>query len=410
MIKKPNVYFFNPTCELAVANGSFSYMPPELLLQMESELAILPFILATENDFVLTENIPSVEFVQKLREAGFTVPEFRSLNNLKNSMIDEFESILPWGWSPAAHFKLQNLKEKCSDKFKNSSIFNWLPKHKFLYERATSLNLLNKMLEDDPPGFFIEKSLTGAKVSETEEIEQLLNKHHSLVIKAPLSSSGRGVQIIRRKSLNQSNKQWISGILKQQNYVIAEPYLDKLLDLSFQFRITSGSELNYLGFTIFETNPNGQYKSSLIKPDLRKILPDSDAFELEEMINISAKPVIKALSSSDYAKYHRGFLGVDALIFRQKNKFKIQPCIEINSRMTMGLLSMYCGNQIHPKASGKLELYYGKSGNYSEFVSNQEALYKPEFQDGKIRSGFLSITEPLPAQKFGAYILLDSTI
>ncbi len=403
---EPILFYFNPTCELAIANGSFSYMPPSLLQQMERELAMLPFVFGTENDYVLIENPPSENFIRKLKSAGFTVPKFLTVNDLENLPAPGIESIHPWGWSPAAHYKLRKLKERCGEEFKRSPVFNWTPEHKSLFERATSLNLLGKILENHPPEFFIDKSLTGIKITQTEEIEPLLKKHSALVIKAPLSSSGRGVQFIRREILSQSNRQWISGVLKQQNYLIAEPLLEKVMDISFHFQITPDSSLNYLGYSVFETSSNGQYKASLIRPDLKKILPWTDVGLLEEMLTTAAEFVLETLTNSGYHRLHRGFLGVDALVFRHQDKLKIQPCIEVNSRMNMGVLSMFCEKQIHPESSGKFELYYGKAGDYCNFAAVQEARNQPRLQDGKNFSGFYSLTEPSDNQRFGAYISL----
>ena len=99
-----NVFYFNPTCELAVANGSFSYQPPLLLQEMENDLSILPFVFCTENVFVLTEASPSTVFLQKLEKFGFELPQFCSLAELESLPDGSFEAIYPWGWSPATHF------------------------------------------------------------------------------------------------------------------------------------------------------------------------------------------------------------------------------------------------------------------------------------------------------------------
>ena len=331
-----NVYYFNPTCELAVANGSFSYQPPLLLQEMERDLSILPFAFCTENDFVLAENQPTADFQQKMRMAGFALPQFCSLAELEALPNGSIDAIYPWGWSPAAHFKLKNLKEKCSVKFRESPVFNWREEHKLLFERSTSLDFLKGILANNAPDWFIKKEMTGSKATTCEEIDLILRDHSPLVLKAPMSSSGRGIQIIRNTKLNTSNKQWISGVLKQQSYLIAEPHLEKLIDLSFQFRVLSDSKIEYLGFSIFETNSNGQYRGTLIHPDLKKIAPDENASELMEMISATAKIMSKALEGSNYAHCHRGFLGVDAMIFKHQKDLLMQPCIEINSRMNMG--------------------------------------------------------------------------
>lgn len=402
---KANVFYFNPTCELAVANGSFSYMPPLLLQEMERDLATLPFVFATKTDFVLTDDAPSEEFKRQLIEAGFELPAFCSLAELESLPTNSFNAIYPWGWSPAAHFKLRNLKEKCGEEFKASPAFNWTNEHKMLFERSTSLDFLMDLLDKYPHDGFIDRSMIGVRVSYTEEIESLLLKNRALVLKAPLSSSGRGIQIIRKEVLNNSNKQWISGVLKQQNYLIAEPFLDKLIDFSFQFNFGK-SGIDYLGTSFFETNTNGQYQATLIRPDLKQMLAGIELQKLETRINAIGTSILEALRDSAYAQLHRGYLGVDAMIFNHQNQIRIQPCIEINCRMNMGILSMVTATNIHAGSTGYFRLFYGQQGKYERFATNQNQLNPWKVYDGKPYSGFLPLVEPSPQKKFGAYISL----
>ncbi len=402
-----NVYYFNSTCELAVANGSFSYQAPLLLREMEQDLAILPFVFASEDDFVLTESKPSVEFQETLKQAGFSLPKFRSMSELEAMPDGSFNAIFPWGWSPAAHFKLKSLKEKCVAGFKASPVFTWNDTHKLLFERSTSLDFLRNLLNGNPPDWFVPKELIGQKVSCFDEIELLLVKQTPLVLKAPLSSSGRGIQMIRKPNLNNANKQWISGILKQQNYLIAEPFLEKITDLSFQFLIKSESEIEYLGHSVFTTNTNGQYQGTLIHSDLQKIVPGADS-DFYGMIQSTAEILANALKRSAFSQSYQGFLGIDAMIFRQENRLKIQPCIEINCRMNMGILALRIEKIIHPETTGKFELFYGKPGEFRSFANERKKHWPPEFRDGKLYSGFLPLVEPCDQNKFGAYISLGT--
>ena len=401
-----NIYYFNPTCELAVANGSFSYQPPLLLQEMERDLSILPFVFCRENDFVLTENPPSADFLQILADAGFRLPKFCRLADLESLPVGSFDAIYPWGWSPAAHFKLKTLKDKCSEAFKTSPVFNWTPEYKLLFERSTSLDFLTGILNDNPPDWFISKEMVGKKVTNCDEIDLLLKKHSPLVLKAPMSSSGRGIQIIRKTILNTSNRQWISGVLKQQNYLIAEPYLEKLMDLSFQFKILSGSEIEYLGYSIFETNSNGQYCGTFVHPNLGKFIREKSVPELEIRIEETAKVLKSAVEKSAYATGHRGFLGVDALVFGNEDSLIMQPCIEVNSRINMGVLTMFAEQKIQPDSTGKFELFFGQIKEYSDFVIGQSRLNPLKLKSGKCYSGFLPLVEPTQRNKFGAYISL----
>lgn len=403
-----SVYYFNPTCELAVANGSFSYMPPRLLREFEQDCSALPFVFGTCSDYILTEKKPSPEFIRKLSDAGFEMPEFCSLEELHSFTTTSFDALIPWGWSPAAHFKLKELKDKCALPFVESPVFNWTDRHAALYERVTSLCFLKRFLEENPFDFYIEQSMTGTKVTTIKEIENLLDKKRPLVLKAPLSSSGRGIQIIRKQALNTSNKQWISGILNQQTYLIAEPYLDKVTDLSFQFRITDQGNPEYLGYSVFETNTNGQYKSTLIHPRIGTSHFSEVDKDIELLIELSANRLAEALKDSIYTQLHRGFLGIDAMIYKDYEGLKMQPCIEINSRMNMGILTMHIEKNIDQETTGKYELFYGTRGEFLQFATNSEYEHPLKMKNGKLSSGFLPLVEPDGEKQFGAYILLET--
>lgn len=403
-----DVFYFNPTCELAVANGSFSYMPPQLLRKFEQDCSTLPFVFATSSDFVLTDNKPSPDFLKTWIDAGFELPEFCCLKDLNYRTTTSLETIFPWGWSPAAHFILKELKEKCSMPFQKSPVYKWTEKQTTLYERITSLHFLRKFLDENSFDFFIKKAMTGTKVTRIEEIEGLIEKKYSLVLKAPLSSSGRGIQIIRKSTLNASNRQWITGILNQQAYLIAEPFLDKIADLSFQFSISDNGQCEYLGYSVFETNTNGQYKCTLIHPEIgnsgfSEILKDTAT-----IIGITAVRLGEALKDSVYTNLHRGFLGIDAMIYRDDEGLKMQPCIEINSRMNMGILTMQIEKKIVDETSGKYELFYGPCGGFQDFATKMANENPLKIVNGKLSSGFLPLVEPDRDKQFGAYIILES--
>lgn len=400
-----DVFYFNPTCELAVANGSFSYMPPQLLRDFEKDCSVLPFVFGTSSDFVLTEKKPSTEFINRLTDAGFELPDFCSLEELISKKTD---SIIPWGWSPAAHFILKDLKAQCSPKFRESPVFTWTEEYKTLYERATSLRFLNDFLAQNPLDFFIENEMTGLIIANLEEIENLLKRQIPLVLKAPMSSSGRGIQIIRKPVLNASNRQWISGVLNQQKYLIAEPFLDKIVDFSFQFKISNTGEPEYLGYSVFETNSNGQYKSTFIHPGIEKHGSSEIYVQTEEMISGTAVRLKEALRHTVYTELHRGFLGIDAMIYRGKKGLKIQPCIEINSRMNMGILTMLIEKRIEESTTGKFELFYGSHGDFQRFATEKTQEQPLKMRNGKLSSGFLSLVEPAEEKQFGAYIILGT--
>lgn len=397
-----NIYYFNPTCELAVANGSFSYQPPLLLQQMEHDLSILPFVFCSSNDFVLTGNKPSAIFTEMLRKYGFELPQFYSISELEALPNGSFAKIFPWGWSPASHHKLSRLKEKCSPEFRESPVYKWQEIHKKLYERSTSLSLLHKVIKLSNDQCIINTELTGKKCFSINETEIQLKKHKQLVIKAPLSSSGRGIQMIRKPELDSAKKQWISGILKQQQYVVAEPFLNKVTDFSFQFNIRSESDIEYLGISFFDTNSNGQYQKTYLNTDLTS-LNDNPT---RESLKSAAQVVLATLKKSVYGLLYRGFIGIDGMICRNENRVFIQPVVEVNCRFNMGILAKFLESKIHPDSKGKFELFYGTPGQFSSFANQMTCQNQLILKDGKIQSGFLPLTDGDKLSKYGAYILV----
>ena len=395
---------------MAVANGSFSYQPPLLLQQMESDLATLPMFFGDSGDTIISENKPSTKFLNNLHSMGFEIPNFQSLSEAEVLHDNSLEEIYPWGWSPAAHFILKNLKEKCSQKFKNRPNSEWTDTHRRLYERSTALRFLQDLLQNTLTSKFVELHQTGQIVQSISDIENLLTTNNPLVLKAPMSSSGRGVQIIRKSMLNNSNKQWFAGILKQQKYLIAEPYIDKISDLSFQFRINSEQDIDFLGTSFFETNSNGQYQCTLLNPVFGNLFPGRDK-ELTELLEFTAHLLLIALKGTIYAQLHRGFIGIDAMIFQENDGLKIQPCIEVNCRMNMGILALQIQQRIHPEASGKFELMYNKNRILPVFrmkTKKTKETNNPVYREGKLFEGFVLLAEANEQSKFGAYISLGT--
>ena len=110
-----------------------------------------------------------------------------------------------------------------------------------------------------------------------------------------------------------------------------------------------------------------------------------------------------ALKKSVYAKYHRGYLGVDSLLFMERNQLFIQPCIEVNCRMNMGIISLLIEKKIQKDSIGKFGLWYSNSEKFMDFANEQSNNNRLRIQNGKLNSGFLSLVEEDSNKKFGAY-------
>jgi len=397
-----DLYIFNPTCETAIANGSETFMASRILRELEDDLALLPMIFTSPEDYVISPYAPPERFIRQLEEAGFPVSKWAAKAEIEKDNTLEFSRIIPWGWSPAVHFQLKEIKEKVSGDFTNSKVFHWNPLHKTLFERKTSAEILSRFLDKYGTEQYCRKQAVPQLVRSEEDIRNYIEKCSDCVIKSPLSSSGRGVQMVHHGSLSRSAMQWAGAVLKQSGYLMAEPFHHKKQDLSFQFEIDSAGKVVYHGPVLFFTTGNGMYQGHYLNRNISEFVGE----DFSRLTEKTGNRLRKILEESVYAQWYEGFLGVDGMVIEEKGQLKIHPCLEINSRLTMGMVALKIEKLIHPQAKGRFEVFSGKAGDFSAFSEEMKLSNPVRLKDNLFYSGFVALTPPFSSAKFGAYVLL----
>ncbi len=407
---KPNIYFFNPTCELAVANGSASYMAPVHLRKFENELCTLAGILARPNDIVLVDQLPNQQFTDQLAGAGFHQPAYRNRDAVLSDskfLSDTRGFLFPWGWSPAAHKLLWPLKTGCCIEFLSSPVAEWQDIHRELYSRKSSLAILSIIVDSNISNNMITYNDFPEICTSHDQIISLQRKWGKVVVKAPWSSSGRGLQVLRNDEYNQTNRQVINGYFKQQKFVVAEPWYDKVLDLSFQFYSYGNGTIEYKGLTSFSTDQAGHYTGNYIHELPVDLRPELKEY-LEGTIPELRKILHQLLMSSDYSKAYYGWIGVDTLVWKSSDgKYKFHPCLEINCRFTMGAVALSLREHLAEDATGEFRIFHGKEGEFQQFCDEKLKKEPLICDNGKMMEGFLPLS---PAEKdgnFGAWISIS---
>ncbi|QGY45101.1 hypothetical protein GM418_15915 [Maribellus comscasis] len=407
-MKYPDVYLFNPTCEYAVANGNASWHPNRILQKMESDLATLPMFYAQSTDLILVDKLPSDEFIEQLGKVDILLPQFvlrKKILNSDKSKKETFNKLSPWGWSPAAHKLLSPLKAFCSEEFNQSPASNWHPEHRKLYSKGFALQILKQLVSAVKSDLFIEEELFPEICRTREEIERLISRWGRLMVKAPWSSSGRGLQPITKTPVHEKVWEKLMGIVNDQGFTLVEPYLDKVADMALQFEVKKG-KVSFLGISNFLTDQKGQYQGNLLNG-----LPDAYSKEIKNFITeipeIIIEPLINILENSKLSQLYEGNFGVDTLLFRdKKEQLKINPCLEINVRQNMGFLSLYLEKLIYPGEKGIFRTYYQPGKSFYSFKTEMEKKHRLKITSKKIKSGFFALTEATNEAQFGAYILV----
>lgn len=407
--KSPDIFLFNPTCEYAVANGRTSWQPNRLLQKMEEDLGTLPLFLARSADVVLVKKRPPEEYAESLKQIGITPPRFVVISEmLKNqSFLNEPKNrLLPWGWSPAAHRLLQPLKNTCSPDFQNSPVANWKTEYREIYSKKFALEILKKLLPELPEEIVLTNNLLPRVCTTKPQIENLIRKWGKIMVKAPWSSSGRGLQPVTKIPVVEKVWEKLLGMISDQGYVLVEPLLNKVLDMAFQFELKNG-KVTCLGISRFLTDEKGQYQGNSLNgwPDNL----DSETKEFAEKLpEIIVQPLLSVIKNSLLAKYYEGNFGVDTLIFRdEKNDLRVNPCLEINVRQNMGLLSLHLEKLISPEKKGIFKTFYNPGKSFAEFIKEETITYPLKLHNSKFESGVFPLIPVLEDTIFGAFIFIS---
>jgi hypothetical protein len=404
----PDIYLFNPTCEYAVANGHASWQPNRLLQKMEEDLGTLPLFLARPHDVVLVKNLPPASFISRLKQMGISVPHFVPFKEISpgNSFAGKPKGcLLPWGWSPATHRLLEPLKPSCSAAFKNSPVAKWQPGYREIYSKKFGLQILKSVLPQLPPEKVLPKHLLPEICSTKVQMETLLRGWGKLMVKAPWSSSGRGLQPITKSPIVPKVWEKIIGIINEQGYAITEPLLDKVLDQALQFELKKG-KATYLGESRFLTDSKGQYQGNFLSSWPEKIPPEAKALA-QSLPQLLAGPLTEAIESSPLSTYYEGFFGIDTLLFLDvEGVMRVNPCLEINVRQNMGLLSLHLEKLLVHGKKGIFKTFYQPGKSFLEFQKEMKTMYPARLKFNQIESGFFPLTPAGENTLFGAYILV----
>ncbi|MGN0214662.1 MAG: hypothetical protein ACI4AH_07650 [Muribaculaceae bacterium] len=347
------LYLFNPDNDLALASGLDYYTPPPMAAQLSRDLQMLPAWWADDNAYLLTNDpVADRNWAQHLnRTFGINI-ELIDRNHIQNH---EF-SYQPWGWNISLRNHLLSCcvgDEQLPDKAK-------IAKYRELSHRRTTIAIHSKLAEIlgysacQPP----------KELFTITEVEQFADKHPRCFLKAPWSSSGKGIfRPTGTAADNRTFHQWANGILQRQGSIIAETALNKTQDFAMEFQCSNG-KASFVGYSIYYNDPHNSFDYGLVATEetLHSIL----CAELGDNANSSLtkiKQALEAILSTDVAPHYDGFLGIDMLIFVDEiGKKHINPCVEMNLRCTMGVVTSIVGNRFMSAGSiGQYHVEYHKT-------------------------------------------------
>lgn len=389
---KKQLYIFNPWHDMALANFTPYYKVSAKILRMSHDLSFLPAWYAPDDALIHVADCSTVETFRSL-VASFKV--FSSERFVSDTVSCE---IRPWGWSPAL---VHMLSAGGADIFFLPDSAS-LDKIRYLSGRQRCVEVLSQLSSVD--------GVCGETFccSKLEEVRMHLEANGSLILKAPWSGSGRGLYRVCRQSWNANVEGWISRILRTQGCVMAEPIYNKVCDFAMEFYSSLEGTVSFAGYSLFETDDFGNYKQNILMCD-SGIEEHLLSFGIQTATLHDVRERLLEIFSGMVSGYYTGYFGVDMMICSQNGEILVHPCVEINMRMNMGVVSRIIFDRyLCPSSRGKFVVEHYNSDGEAVLSHQKMSSSMPLVVDtsGRIKSGYLTLTPLQSVTRYHAYVIV----
>lgn len=357
------LHIFNPEHDLALAANIDNYTAPHAGRQLRRDLGFIPALWADEGDFVLVDDIDDAydKFRHLSASSSYIYNKVEFITPLqlsevfKNTML--VDSIHPWGWDKALVFQLKHIG--CPE---------------IMLPTSDSLEKMRTVSGRQWAAHHLQENVR--VVEDVELLRAVISEGRKVVVKAPWSSSGRGVRYVSLADGTdlEATLKWASNIIRQQGAVTVEPYYNKVRDFGMEFEMKDG-KIRYRGLSLFQT-VKGAYTGNILateeeKEDMLAAIYESQGFRESglyagKQMLAADKSMLgadKSMRNPDFRKIlqevrediisrlqpvlhdvYSGPFGVDMMVYADEaGDLRLNPCVELNLRRTMGHVALDLG-------------------------------------------------------------------
>lgn len=404
---------------MALANNTPYYKMPAEIGRMADDLAVLPAWFAVclsgregvagqmdspffpsvgmawqcmETDALLTVKVATMDDVELLRkqsQGGLALP------NVDWTDVWSKGNYHPWGWNKALVHRLR----ESGITAESLPTEEQLARYRVLAGRQQCVEVLQ--------AFVGKHGICGeAKVCRSfEEVKQGLQQTGQAILKAPWSGSGRGLVRLSLDTLTDSVAGWVARILRTQGYLMLEPLYEKVCDFAMEFLAVGNGDVRFAGYSFFDTDTHGNYKANWLATNqaIEQRLCTWVTADVLQEVRDTLVAVLSGLLGTSYS----GYLGVDMMVCRTKDGYRVHPCVEINLRMNMGVVSrLITDTYLAPSVQGWYVVeHYGADGEALEAHKQLSAAHPVRLTaDGRLQSGYFSLTPIKPGTRYQVYL------
>ena len=384
------VEFFNPENDLALADGTAAYSAPPAAMCIARDLSTLPLWYGGIGNKVFLPD-PSHHGYYEKQSKDFLLAEPYDKVRLEN-----VDAVSPWGWSMQLHRRLRNsgmAESKMPCERDIAAI-------RELSNRKTSIRIL-EMLRcrgiDTPeiPVYY----------SSPDDVALFVNSRERCVLKAPWSGSGKGIMWGKGK-VERPLEQFYKGIIRRQGGVVCEAFLNGTVEFAMEFRIDGGC-VSFAGYSLFTTS-NASYNGNVLAADddIESFL--SSYISLAAIVNVKEE-LCRVLQQLLAGCGYNGYFGVDMMVYDDGGSLRLNPCMELNLRMNMGMVSrIFYDRHVESGAVGRYHVRYFKTPG--EALTMHERLKRDNplvVADNRIRSGYIHLSPVTSDSLYMAYAVIS---
>lgn len=327
------LHIFNPEHDIALAHNDKYFTAPRAGRMLRADCGFIPVLWADEGDYVLVDDVEAAR--EQIRRLGVDERvNFITLADVRN--IDRNIKIEPWGWDSALVFRLRKSGLPEEVRMPDERQLAMIRK---LSGRQSSVGVLDGLCDKIAGVDGLRVVGRACAVENISELRSMVKDMKKAVLKAPWSSSGRGVRYVER-TLGTATENWARHVIDMQGCIMIEPFYEKVMDFGMEF-IADEEGTHYRGLSLFET-ANGFYTGNMLATEDYKLQLLSN-YITKQAVSQLKEAVLQSVTSHIAGKYH-GALGVDMMIVADGctsdscycRRYAVHPMVEINLRRTMG--------------------------------------------------------------------------
>ena len=294
------------------------------------QLQFLPLLYANADDCLLVTDLPAEE---TLNIPEIAPPQLSLLSGKIDCSHGEIEA-----WGPSRLIAKWAQDHHCRYHLPDWSVAKKVNSKQFSFENSPRLPHAALLFGRDEARAWL-RSFPGKKVLKT---------CYGVSGRGHLHLEGEGM--LMGRALSYLEKEW-----EKCRPVIAEPWVERVLDFSTQWFIETNGSMQFLGATVCANEPKGTYLSNRAG-DPKKLFGPHLGF-VEEHTAI-AKSCAEYMARLGFF----GNIGFDAMLYTHAGNVHLHPIVEINARKTMGWAALQFRQRHFPHATVQFSYHQCRKG------------------------------------------------